>query len=530
MSLVDVVRIARKRRLLRHGTPRAAWRLGVQLLAQGRRDLYVAIDAHALTRPIDPAITDAHGTWTYEALARNVDRTAAALHRVGVRTGDRVAVLLSNRREHLATMAAARKIGAIPVPLSPALAEPQVIERLKGVRAALAVVEAHHARAAVQGIGRTKHRVVVVGGPPIARSVSWEAFLHRAPTRVGRIGIRVTDGPDMVLHTSGTTGRSKSTGIRMRNAGVDTAFHYIDGFDLDPEATLFTCCPLYHAAPMLLTGLVLTVGGHVLLRPKWDDDSVDTLIRYGATHAFLVPTLLDRLSRAEASQLDRLRQGPLRGLISGGAALRPALEADLLDRLGPVLYDFYGATEMGIVSIAGPGDLATHPGTVGRLMSGVEARLVATDGHDAAPGEPGELFVRSDAASEEAEDRLVGWVSAGDVARIEDGYLYIVDRVRDVVISGGVNIFPVDVEIAVEKHPSIREAAAVGVPDDEWGECLQVFVVLEDGATLDIDALREHCRGLLERYAVPKGFLSIEELPRSPTGKVLRRELRDRLA
>ncbi len=525
----DVIRIALRRRLLRHATLRGTARLAAQLVVHGRRDLYVAIEAHAVNRPTDPAITDASGTWTYETLARTVDRAAGALHRAGVRSGDRVAILLTNRREHLAMMAAARKVRAIPMPLSPALAEVQVVERLREARAALAVVEPHHARAAIDGIGRTRHRVVVVDGPVPGRAVSWAGFLARAPRRPPRMWIRAGAGPDLVLHTSGTTGRSKSTSIRMGNAGIDTALRYVDEFDLDPHAVFFTPCPLYHAAPMLFTGLVLTLGGHVVLRPRWEDHTPADLARCGATHAFLVPTLLDRLSRADERDQQRLRRGPLRALISGGAALRPALKTELLDRFGPVLYDFYGATEMGVVSIAGPGLLAIDPHTVGRLLPGVEARLVADDGHDAAPGEPGELYVRSDAASPDPDDPHGGWVSAGDVARLDGDLLYIVDRKRDVVISGGVNIFPVDVEVALERHPSVREAAAFGVPDDAWGEALHAFVVLEPGHRLDPDALRAHCRSQLARYAVPKGFHAIDALPRSPTGKVLRRVLRDRV-
>lgn len=525
-GVYDVARIARERRLLRRGSARGAAKLARQLLS-GRRDLYLVIDTHALTRPTDPAVSDAHGTWTWAELGATVNRLAAALAAAGVVAGDRVAILLENRREHVAAMAATRALAAVPVPLSPALAAPQVVERLRETSSAAAFVEVPHVEAAVAGVNGGRHRVVVVGGAGTKRAVAWDELLSRAPATPRRPLARDRDAPDVVLHTSGTTGKSRGTAIKMGKAGVDTALRYVEGFDLDGDAVLYTPCPLYHAAPMLLTGLVLTLGGHVVLRPKWEDDAVEVMLRAGATHTFLVPTLLDRLSRVDDATADRLRRSRLRALISGGAALRPALKRVLLDRFGPVLYDFYGATEMGVVSIAGPGDLACRPDTVGRLLPGVEAKLVADDGHEAATGEPGELFVRSAAATEHEPGD--GWVSAGDVARIDGDLLFIVDRKRDVVISGGVNLFPVDIEVVVERFPTVREAAAIGVPDDQWGEALQVFVVLAPGATLDVDGLREHCRANLARYAIPKAFLVVDELPRSPTGKVLRRELRDRL-
>ncbi|NCG19778.1 MAG: AMP-binding protein, partial [Rhodobacterales bacterium] len=448
------------------------------MLTAGRRDPYMTLDVHALNRPNHPAISDVSGTSSYAVVARQARQIAGALHRVGVRPQDRVAVFVGNRREHIIAMAAIRRLGAIPMPLSPKSAPPQVIQRLNETKAVAAFVPAGLAKPAIQALIRNKHRVIVVGGNAPKRAVSWEKLLtwDAYPPFTKR---RVTGTPDIEMHTSGTTtGQSSRTSLSMANARMGTAFQYIDSFDFTPDAVLYTPCPLYHAAPMLLTGLTMAVGGHIVLRDRFDDDAIDTLIHAGVTHAFLVPTLLDRLARRPEAHLLRLRRSPLRALISGGALLRPKLKTTLLDLLGPVLYDFYGATELGVISIAGPEDLATHPSSQGRILPGVKTRVVDANGDLVPYGSPGQLYVRSDTMTLDTRSPLQGWMSAGDVARIEDGYLYIVDRIRDVVISGGVNLFPVDIEVVVEAHESVHECAAVGVPDDEWGEALQVFVVL----------------------------------------------------
>jgi fatty-acyl-CoA synthase len=370
--------------------------------------------------------------------------------------------------------------------------------------------------------------VVVLADEAPSQAIPWDEWLARGHRPAPRTSVRGGPHPDVVMHTSGTTtGRSKSTPLHMSKAGLDTALRMMEGFDVDPDITLFTPCPLYHAAPMLLTGLCMSVGGHTVLANQFTDDALESMLLHGSTHAFLVPTLLERLSRQPPPMLARVRRSPMRAMISGGSALRSNLKNILLDALGPVLYDFYGATEMGIVSIASPGDLATAPDSVGRILRGVEAMVVDDGGQRLPSGAVGELFVRSDTMTNDSDSLVPGWVSAGDVARIQDGRLFIVDRKRDVVISGGVNLFPVDIELALECHPSVREAAAFGLPDPEWGEALHTVVVIEPGHELDVEALRAHCKTQLAHYAIPKSFRQVDSLPRSPTGKVLRRMLRD---
>lgn len=502
---------------LRDASPRGAARL-IRRLWQGRRDLYLAAEVHALQRPSAIAVRDERRALTW----RELDDAAAALAgwmlARGIGPGAPVALHLSNRVEFFVVAAACARLGAVPMPASPSVPPELAAARLRDTGAVLAFVEPPL-------LDATRGTPVVLMDGDATGATSFADARARPFTSSHR-----ADGPDLVLFTSGTTGRSKGTRITTRRAGPLTAFRYLDAFDLSPDAVLFTPCPLYHAAPLVLAGLTLTVGGTVVVAPRFDAP-VEQLRLAGATHTFLVPTLTERLSRASDEALEHLRRGPLRALLSGGAACRPALKRRILDRLGPVLYDFYGATELGIVSIAGPAELAWDPATIGRILPGVEARLVDDDGRVVPPGEPGLLQVRADSVSDGYLDEPVHgahrWHTAGDICRIRDGLLYVVDRKRDVVISGGVNLFPVDVEEVLEAHPSVREAAAVGVPDPEWGEALLAFVVLEDGAAFEAEALDRHCRAKLARVAVPKAIRRIDVIPRSATGKVLRRTLRD---
>ena len=520
-------------RLWSRASRRGANRLGRAFLS-GRRDLYMAIAAHAEAAPDELAVSDAEQSWTYAELLHASEQVARALCRMRVATGQRVAVVLNNRCAHVASVSGIRMAGCIPVPLSPRLPAAQLIRVLRSSPIASAIVEGGHAAAACEGLRHPAYRVISMQPSDEAPHISTWQQLWAHPAR-GTCERRPSkQAPDIVLHTSGTTsGQSTSTSVHMSRAGVATAFRYASALTIGADSTLFTPCPLYHAAPMLLSGLVWTLGGHVVLRDRLDEEAWQTFSWSDATHAFLVPTLLEALSRADEGTLNRLRAGPLRGLISSGAPLRPTLKTRLLDRLGPVLYDMYGATELGLVSIAGPRDLALYPETVGRPLPGVECRLVRPDGTSVPPGEPGELFVRS--ASVTPSDTpprtpdLAGFETAGYVARRKDGWLFIVDRVRDVVISGGVNVFPADVEQVLESHPAIRSAACFGQPHPKWGEAVCAAVVLEEGLALPSNEdWTEHCKKQLPPAAVPKTLHCVAALPVSATGKVLRRELATR--
>jgi fatty-acyl-CoA synthase len=247
--------------------------------------------------------------------------------------------------------------------------------------------------------------------------------------------------------------------------------------------------------------------------------------------------MLHRLVELGPDVIRKFDISSLKVIFSGGAQLTASLANEVLDVLGDTLYNFYGATETGIVTIAGPDDLRASPGTIGRPVPGVDIRLLDESGRDVPEGEAGELYVRTSlliegyhADAEATRQSMRGeYFSVGDLARIDRrGCYHIEGRKRDMIISGGVNVYPAEVEAALDAHPAVAEAAVVGVPDREWGERVRAFVVPRRGASVTDDELRAHCRARLAGPKVPRDFVFLDALPKNPTGKILKRELRER--
>lgn len=491
-------------------------------LAQGRRDLFLMVHKHARTRPEAVAVRDEVRTLTWARLQAEVMAVAGGMAALGVRPRQRVALVMENRVEHVVAMAASLHLGAVPAPMSPHSGERALGERLASGRFALALVEEE---------GMPVARRCLPAGRALSMEGGWARLLAERPWRAPLLsGRRARGEPDLLLFTSGTTGGSKGARIDMQRARLGTPFRLLSAFDLGLGDRLFTACPVYHAAPTLFIGLAMLAGAELILARRFEPAAfVEQVRRQGVTHAFAVPTQLGRLAASPA--LADLRGGSLRALISGGAALRPDLKQRLLAGAGPVLYDFYGATELGVVTVASPADLAAHPDSVGRVLRGVELRLVDPSGRDVPPGEKGELYVRSDLTSgyegvdPDLPPGLEGWASAGDLARMDGGQVRIVGRVKEVIVTGGVNVFPGEVEAVLGHHPAVAEVAVAGLPDPEWGEAVTAFVVPNPGLALDPEELRAWARPLLGKAQLPKRVVLREALPVGPTGKVLRRAL-----
>jgi fatty-acyl-CoA synthase len=262
---------------------------------------------------------------------------------------------------------------------------------------------------------------------------------------------------------------------------------------------------------------------------------LDLVERHQVTTTAMVPTMLHRVMELGKAELARHDTRSLRAIFVGGAPLPGPLGTEVMDQFGDVLFNFYGATETGIVTLARPEDLRASPWTIGKAVPGNDIRLLSDDGKIVHEGTVGELYVKNDflmtgyhqdegATNESMKD---GYFSVGDLARRDrDGRYYIEGRKRDMVISGGVNVYPAEVEGVLEQHPELSEVAVVGVPDNEWGERVRAFVVRKPGSQLDEGALKAWTRERLAGPKVPRDFVFIEHLPRNPTGKVLKRELR----
>jgi fatty-acyl-CoA synthase len=490
---------------------------------------------HASNTPDRPAVIEALGgrQLTYRELDERVNRLATAMAARGIGRGSRVAIMMRNCTEYIELQWASTRLGAVAVQIGYRLKAAEVAYILENSEPAILFCRASEEpvlREARDRAGQSAPILVTEGAGYDELLAAGDAVTWPRPGGDGdSLG-------GVMICTSGTTGHPKGAARGFKKELPVAVPDFLRQLKVHHDDRHLCVCPLYHSAAPAFVAFVFAVGGTVYLVEHFEPDVVlDLIERDRITSSFMVPTMLARLAAAtEARPRDT---SSLRWLTSGAAPLPTETARRVEAAFGPVLYNFYGSTETGLVTVALPGEHTARPGTIGRPLAGNELRLLGEDGADVGPGEIGELYVRNamlvagyhrDKAATERAMRD-GYFSVGDLARIDaDGYVYLTDRKHDMVISGGVNIYPLEIEQRLHEHPAVLEAAVVGVPDDEWGESLKAFVVTRHGEAVSAEELRAFCKETLANFKVPKSIEFLESLPRNPTGKVLKRELRAR--
>lgn len=459
--------------------------------------------------------------WTFAEIETEAAALAAEFRRRGIGPGARVAVLCLNRAEMFVALFAARKAGVLACPLNWRAAPSERAEMLARLAPALLVHDSEFSGAAAET------------GLPLLAMQDGGGFglpaASLAPVEADE------DAPWYLLPTSGTTGEPRLV-IQTPRMAVAVAMNLAQAMGLLDSDTGLTCLPLFHTAGLNLFALPLFLwGGQSVILPRFDVDAVAALLAEGhITQMFAVPTAWAAL--AEHPRFARIDLCALRGLASGGAALPDALARIYLAR-GAVIRGGYGMTETGPTGFLADARTArANPTSVGQPQLFTEARIAGLA--DGAAGR-GELLVRGATVTPgywndaEATNRAFtpdGWLRTGDLAeRAADGSYSILDRLKDMYVSGGENVWPAEVERALCAHPQVAEAAVVGVPDPRWGETGVGFVVLSAGATVGAAALRDWLRGRIAGYKVPARIELVPDLPRTAAGKVRKPELRKRL-
>ena len=487
---------------------------------------------------------------TYPELHDRVARLASALHALGVARGDRVALVLQNDVAFVEISLAAGRLGAVPVPVNWHWRGGELHHLLGDCEAVVVFAHSQLIDVVDSAVEPGVPVVEVLVPDELARAYGIEA-----PAPSGRHDdldslIAAAEpwpeppqpAPLAMIYTSGTTGRPKGV-LRnpMRPEDAPRLIEFVFGaFGLRPDSRTLLPAPLYHTAPNTHTILAAAAGLDITIMPRFDAEHMLQLIeRYRIDETQVVPTMFIRLLQLPDEVRARYDISSLRAVVHAAAPCPPEVKRRMIDWLGPVVLEYYGGTETGIAVWCDSAQWLAHPGTVGAPLAGSDLRVLGADDRPVAPGVSGEVFLKPppfwpDFTYKGLPERRAaierdGHISVGDIGYVdEDGFLYLNDRASDMVISGGVNIYPAEIEQTLLQLPGVRDVAVFGIPDDEFGEALAAHVDTDPDGGPDEVAIRTFLRETIAGYKVPKIIVIDRDLPREDTGKLFKRVLRER--
>src|SRR6266403_1187659 len=502
------------------------------------------------TSQLFPGIISGQRRRDHAAVADRADRIAGGLQRLGVKQGDSVCILMRNDIAFIEAAYAAMRLGAYAVPINWHFKPEEINYVLKDSGTSVLIGHAdmlHQLREVIPA------GVTVLSAPtPPEILASYKIDSDHLATPDFAVDVeswleqqRPYDGPALpqpsnMIYTSGTTGHPK--GVR-RNAPTPEQIASAERmrgmiYGLRPNIRALLPGPLYHSAPNSFGLRSGRLGGALVLMPRFDPEEFLRLIQDQKIDTiFMVPTMFIRLLKLPEEVRKKYDNSSLRHIVHAAAPCPAEAKRAMIEWWGPVICEYYGSTESSALTFANSDDALRKPGTVGKILDGVELRFLGENGDCLRQGEIGEIYSRvtdnpdfayHNKPEKRAEIERDGFITSGDVGYIdEDGYVFICDRKRDMVISGGVNIYPAEIEAALHAVPGVHDCAVFGIPDEEFGEALMAVVEPQPGVTLDIAAIRVQLRTSLADYKVPKHVEIQANLPREDSGKIFKRRLRD---
>ncbi|MFZ9668932.1 MAG: AMP-binding protein [Solirubrobacterales bacterium] len=495
-------------------------------LVVGGQTLPTALRVATIKHPDRILIEDRDGSLTYSEVDRRVSAIASGLIGKGLGPGKSVAILCRNGRGMVEAVLGAARAGLDVVLLNTMFSGPQVEDVIEeeGVSALVFDPEFEEIAAGLPEI----ELALVTGGDGPGESFATLESLACGPATEKLP--RRDDPPRFVILTSGTTGRPRGA-PRSTASGLSGMAALIDRIPRRSGERVVIAAPLFHSWGFVNFALSLTLGATVILDGRFDPGrTVELLETHSPETLVAVPVMLQRMVEwAEVEGMTRSRHR-LRITSVSGSVLPGRLATEWMDLFGENLYSLYGSTEVAFVSVAGPGELRADPGTAGRPVRGTEVRLLDREGHDVPPGEEGRIFVRNEMAFEGYSDgsdkeRVEGFVSTGDVGHFEGELLRVDGRDDEMIVSGGENVFPREVEDEIAAMDGVVEVAVIGVDDDRFGQALVAHVVGKPGDEPDSEEIRDHVRERLASFKVPREVVFLDRLPRNETGKVVKRHI-----
>ena len=512
--------------IIRPTRPDKLARVGIALARWGPTPA-AGYAASAIRYPNDTAIIDELGTLTFGDVEKRTSALANAFAKKGIKEGDGVAIMCRNHRGFVDATVACSKLGAHALYLNTMFAGPQITDVVKR-EDPVAIVYDEEFSKLVKDAGKDRKRFIAwYDGPDKPDCDIIEELIEQGdttapspPKEKGRV----------VILTSGTTGTPKGAN-RKQPESLDPAAALFSKIPLKAREHTMIAAPLFHSWGFAHFTLGLGLSSTIVLRRKFDPETtLSDTAQHECTNLVVVPVMLQRILELGEETIKKYDLSNLRVIAASGSALPGELAVKVMDAFGDVLYNLYGSTEVAWATIATPKDLRAAPGTAGRPPRGTTVKLFDEEGKEVAQGETGRIFVVNEMLFEGYtgggnKDSIDGLMSTGDVGHFDEGGRLFVDgRDDEMIVSGGENVFPREVEDLLADHKDIDEAAVIGVDDEKFGQVLKAFVVTK--GSLSEDAIKKYVKENLANYKVPKHIEFLDELPRNATGKILKRELK----
>jgi fatty-acyl-CoA synthase/long-chain acyl-CoA synthetase len=503
----------------------------------------LGIATHAKRSPNRPALIMNDVTLTYRELDQRTNALANGLLKLGLSPGDRLAIMMHNSPEIMTSWSAAGKIAATPIALNYRFKEDELAYIINDSESKF-LIYSHEFQEVVEA-AKPK-----LSGPPLtyipcagssAKGImDFYGLITRNPITPPEIEAGAFGVAPSLIYTSGTTGRPKGV-LRNNRNRLNSLMGYAYTFEAHYDDIHLVAGPLYHAAPLAWAAFSILLGNTVVIMPRFEAQNFLALIeKHKVNTTWVVPTMLNRILNLPEEIRRKYDHSSLRVMTVGGESFPFPLKKRVVEYLGEEkVFEFYGGTEISCVTYLRPEDQLRKPWSCGKPAMGSEIKLLGADRQEVPVGEVGVMYVKSDFLLDEyyrnpqatQENYHNGYFTVGDMARMdEEGYYYIVDRAVEMIISGGVNIYPAEIEEALHSLPEVIDAAVIGVPDPDWGEKIVAYLTLKEKTAITDEGIKGHIGQKMASYKKPKEVYFVKELPYSPSGKLLKRVLKEEYA